>query len=98
MQSSFVVAAARTRMGVGRRVGVRQDSSDSGVKTAATEAAVAACNFIVSDGRAVAGQHWVGRNGYGRSAAAATAEVQAWFFFYGRRDGWTNQRTNQRTN
>ena len=64
MQSAFVVAAARTRMGVGRRVGVRQDSSDSGVKTAATEAAVAAWTWIGSGSRAVAGHHRVGSISY----------------------------------
>ena len=75
MQSTIVVAAARTWLGGGGRVAAKQDGSDSDGKTAATEAAVAARTWIGSKGREVAGQHRVVRNSYGRLAAAATVEA-----------------------
>ena len=76
-----MAAAARTWLGGGGRVAARQDGSDSGGKTAATEAVVVAQTWIGLGGTAVAGQHRVGSNRYGRLVAPATEEAQTWLLF-----------------
>ena len=73
----------------------RQDGSESGGKTSAMDAVVAARTRIGSGGRAVEGKYRVGSNSYGMSAAAATAEARAWVLFFF--DGRTNSQTNGRT-